>query len=197
MHKLFQILISQGITPDHCAVLFSIKEKITYPFLNNKDAIEWLIKNNYITENNNVYTITEHGQKLINNLNNEFVKANKKTNMQSMSNDYVSQIEIYRSIFPSGKLPSGKPARQNIKCLTDSFRWFFDNYNYTWEEIHKATKMYIDEYAMNDYNYMQTSQYFISKQDKHKVKTSSLADYCDMIKEGVVLNPKHFNDKVV
>jgi len=35
------------------------------------------------------------------------------------------------------------------------------------------------------------------KQVKNKIKTSSLADYCDMVKEGVVLNPKHFDDKVV
>jgi len=159
MWKLFQILLSQGITPDHCAVLFSIKEKITFPFLNNAQSLQWLINNNYIIhEEDNVYTITEHGQKLIDNLDNQFVKANKKTNVQAMSKDFLFKIETYRSIFPSGKLPSGKPARQNIKTLTDSFRWFFDNYNFTWDEIIAATKMYVNEYSVNDYNYMQTSQ---------------------------------------
>ena len=42
-----------------------------------------------------------------------------------------------------------------------------------------------------------TSQYFISKQDKNKVKHSALADYCDMIADGVKEEVKTFNEKVV
>jgi hypothetical protein len=44
---------------------------------------------------------------------------------------------------------------------------------------------------------MKNSQYYISKQDKNKVKHSELADYCDMIKDGVIDRPTHFKDKVV
>ena len=44
---------------------------------------------------------------------------------------------------------------------------------------------------------MKTSQYFISKQDKHKVKHSELADYCDLIKEGLDDDDFIFNEKVV
>jgi hypothetical protein len=44
---------------------------------------------------------------------------------------------------------------------------------------------------------MQTSQYFISKQDKHKVKHSRLADYCDMIVDGVSTEDEHFKETVV
>ena len=57
--------------------------------------------------------------------------------------------------------------------------------------------MYVNEYSANNYLYMQNSQYFISKQDKHRVKRSQLADYCDMIREGVEIDTKHFKEKVV
>ena len=60
-----------------------------------------------------------------------------------------------------------------------------------------ATKMYVNEYRENNYMYMQNSQYFISKQDKHRVKRSQLADYCDMIREGIQPDNKHFKEKVV
>ena len=57
--------------------------------------------------------------------------------------------------------------------------------------------MYVDEYSKTEYQYMKTSQYFISKQDKHKIKISELADYCDMAKEGLQNNDDHFKEKVV
>jgi len=44
---------------------------------------------------------------------------------------------------------------------------------------------------------MKTSQYFISKQDKSKVRTSDLADYCDMVRDGVEPEDTHFKEKVV
>ena len=57
--------------------------------------------------------------------------------------------------------------------------------------------MYVNEYRDKQYMYMQNSQYFISKQDKHKVKTSKLADYCDMIKDGVTTEEDYFKEKVI
>ena len=45
---------------------------------------------------------------------------------------------------------------------------------------------------------MQTSQYFISKEDKAKVKQSQLADYCDMIRDGVQEEDNnHFSENVI
>ena len=130
-------------------------------------------------------------------LDNYFKKAKKKTDIQLMGKDFVQKINMYREIFPAKKLPSGKPARQNVKALGSSFRWFFETYDYTWPEIIKATRMYVNEFRDKDYQYMMTSQYFISKQDKHRVKHSTLADYCDLIKEGIDTEDKHFKEKVV
>ena len=114
-----------------------------------------------------------------------------------MGKNFVDKINNYREIFPAKKLPSGKPARNNVKALGEAFRWFFETYDHTWEEVHKATRMYVNEYRDADYMYMQTSQYFICKQDKHRVKHSTLADYCDMIIEGVSTEDDHFKEKVV
>jgi hypothetical protein len=114
-----------------------------------------------------------------------------------MGQDFVNKINTYREVFPNIKLPSGKPARNNVKMLSESFRWLFETYDYTWEQIIKATKMYVNEYRDAQYMYMQTSQYFICKQDKHKVKSSTLADYCDMIKDGIETESKHFKENVI
>ena len=88
-------------------------------------------------------------------------------------------------------------AATNVKALGESFRWFFETYNHTWEQVQKATSMYVNEYRDAEYMYMQTSQYFISKQDKHRVKHSTLADYCDMIRDGIDTEEQTFKEKVV
>ncbi len=45
---------------------------------------------------------------------------------------------------------------------------------------------------------MKTSQYFICKSDKNKVKHSELADYCDMVRDGVEIDDDQpFKEKVV
>ena len=74
----------------------------------------------------------------------------------------------------------------------------FDTYDYTWEEVSHATVMYLQEYKAKDYMYMKTSHYFICKTDKNKVKHSELADYCDMIRDGVEVEEiKHFKENEV
>jgi len=202
MWELLQKILEYRISPDACLFLFSVKEKVQSSFIDSGKCIEQLIDAEFITyqldDGIKHITITEKGMAFIYLLDNYFTKAKKKTNIQLMGKDFVKHIDAYRELFPKGKLPSGLPARNNTKALGESFRWFFETFDYTWEEIHKATKMYVDEYRANDYLYMQTSQYFIAKQDKNKVKKSTLADYCDMVRDGITTEePKHFKEKVV
>ena len=178
-------------------LLFSMKEKVSLPIQYPEEDFKSLLENNYLELVKGAYTITIEGKILMAHLDNYFLKAKKKTNIQLMGKDFNEKIKQYREIFPAKKLPSGKPARQNVKALTDSFRWFFESYDHTWDDVIKATKMYVNEYRDADYLYMVTSQYFVSKQDKHKVKVSLLADYCDLIKEGVDTTEDHFKEKVV
>tara|TARA_R110001632_G_scaffold220574_1_gene350621 strand:+ start:696 stop:1280 length:585 start_codon:yes stop_codon:yes gene_type:complete len=194
MWELFQKIQKYNITPNQCMLLFAFNEGIT-PSTYNKEDHQTLIDAGYLDSKSN--SITPESIKIITTLNNYFVVNKKKTNKKLLGKDSTLNITQYREIFPASKLPSGVPARNNVKILTENFRWFFSEYDYTWKDIIKATKMYVNEYRDKQYMYMQNSQYFISKQDKHKVKTSKLADYCDMIKDGVTTEEDYFKEKVI
>ena len=178
--------------------MFGIKNSISFPTENKKEDAIKLIKLEYIAYKKPKFSLTAKGTKLCAKYDQYFSASKKRTSRQLMGEGYGEMIKVYREAFPTGKLPSGKPGRQNVKALENAFRWFFDTYDYTWEEITHATVMYINEYKEKDYMYMKTSQYFICKSDKNKIKVSELADYCDMIKDGVTFEDKdHFKEKVV
>tara|TARA_R110000868_G_scaffold398006_1_gene670942 strand:- start:218 stop:808 length:591 start_codon:yes stop_codon:yes gene_type:complete len=196
MWELFQKILKANLTPNQSLILFGMKQGISLKQTTQQDK-DTLVEEGYLVKKDNLYTMTPQAKLLIVQLDNYFIKAKKKTDSQLMGKNFVDNINNYREIFPAKKLPSGKPARNNVKALGEAFRWFFETYDHTWEEVHKATRMYVNEYRDADYMYMQTSQYFICKQDKHRVKHSTLADYCDMILEGVSTEDDHFKEKVV
>ncbi len=193
MWELFQRVQKYNITPNQCMILFAFNEGVTPSTCEAADLLA-LFEEGYIT---NEKAITADGKKVIVTLDNYFKVHKKLTDKQLLGTSAADNIEKYRSIFPKGKLPSGVPSRNNVKVLAENFRWFFAEYDYTWDEVINATTMYVNEYQKNNYLYMQNSQYFISKQDKHKVKTSKLADYCDMIRDGISTEDDHFQEKVV
>jgi|TARA_R110000823_G_C15907915_1_gene497469 hypothetical protein len=196
MWELFQKILKANLSPNQSLILFGMKQGISLKQTTQQDK-DTLVEEGYLVKKDNLYTMTPQAKLLIVQLDNYFIKAKKKTDSQLMGKNFVDNINNYREIFPAKKLPSGKPARNNVKALGEAFRWFFETYDHTWEEVHKATRMYVNEYRDADYMYMQTSQYFICKQDKHRVKHSTLADYCDMILEGVSTEDDHFKEKVV
>jgi len=196
MWELFQKILAQKLTPNQALILFSMKQKVGLASIEESDK-KALIDLGLIVKENGTYTMSPEAKMFCIRLDNYFIKAKKKTDIQLMGKNFVDKINSYREIFPAKRLPSGNPARNNVKALGENFRWFFETYDYTWEDVMKATKMYVNEYRDADYLYMQTSQYFISKQDKHKVKHSRLADYCDLIIEGINTEDDHFKEKVV
>ena len=192
MWQIFQKILTNKLTPNQCLILYGIHKKIAVNVGVDED-LKYLLDEGFILDNK----LTAKSKKIIIEIDNYFVKSKKKTDIQLMGKDYANNIKLYREIFPAKKLPSGKPARNNVKILGESFRWFFETFDHTWDTVIKATRMYVNEYRDNGYLYMQTSQYFVCKQDKHKVKHSSLADYCDMIIDGVSTEDDHFTEKVV
>ena len=199
MWELFQEILVDKITPNQLLLLFAIDNNTNIQTINPHLEIKGLEKNKYVIyEPKKGVEITNKGRDIIKKYEKLFKKAKKKTNIHIMGKEYTTMVEEYRELFPAGKLPHGKPARVNVKTLINNFRWFFDNYDYTWDEVIDATKRYVNEYAQKDYMYMQTSQYFISKEDKAKVKQSQLADYCDMIRDGVQEEDNnHFSENVI
>jgi hypothetical protein len=179
--------------------LYGIKNKITFPIkYKQDDASELIGLGLIIYKEGPMYSLTEKGKRICAKYTNYFNVAKKRTAKQLLGKDYVEMLKMYREAFPAGKLPSGKPGRQNVKTLENAFRWFFETYDYTWEEVCHATILYVAYYEKRDYLYMKTSQYFICKSDKNKVKHSELADYCDMVRDGATLeDAEYFKEKVV
>ncbi len=199
MWELFQRMQKYNLNPNQTFLLLCFFRGFS-PNEVSPDDKAALVKLKYINLNadGKGYIITHAGTKIVKALDSYFNIKSNKTAKALMGDFHESFIIKYREMFPAGKLPSGVPSRNNVKILTENFRWFFDEYDYTWAEILKATKMYINEYQKENFLYMQNSQYFVSKQDKHKVKTSKLADYCDMIRDGVATDDEdHFKEKVV
>lgn len=95
-------------------------------------------------------------------------------------------VERYRLLWPSMILPTGKNARSSSKELEVRFKWFFENYDYTWDEIFKATEEYIRYFAERGYAFMRTSAYFIYKETSPKLRVSTLAEWCDKISDPTV-----------
>lgn len=202
MWEYFNRILKYNITPDECFYLLGLYYKITPTLIDCKSIKESLIKKKIISvieTNGNLQSIkiSNDGLKTIKDLNIFYNKKTKINDHKLMGNNFKDNVEKYRLMFPAKKLPSGKLARNNINTLIENFRWFFASYNHTWDDIFVATAKYIKEYRNQDWQYMKTSQYFISKQDKHKVKHSELADYCDLIKEGLDDDNFIFNEKVV
>jgi hypothetical protein len=129
---------------------------------------------------------------------NSFLKKTKpKTATDLMGQNFSDKIKEYLEIFPNRKLPSGKYARVNPKNLEAGFKWFFENYNYSWEIVIQATEKYVKDYEIRNYDYMRTSQYFIRKQSIDKSFESELANYCDLLKSNPDIDQVYFKEEVV
>ena len=195
MTDIFTRLIQEGLTPNTYYVLHCIKEKIVpNKFVNKELECKRLQTNQWLTEN---LELTSKSLIFMEEINGYFKRTKKKTSQDLMGQDFVRNIEKYVEIFPNKKLSSGKYARVNAKNLEAPFRWFFENYDYDWEEIMKATEKYVDEFSIRRYEFMRTAQYFIRKQNIDKSFESDLATYCEIIRSGDDEEQVYFSEKVV
>jgi hypothetical protein len=179
MEEIFNKLIEKELTPNSFYVLYCIYNTVKpNKYVNSSLEVTklkqegWLEENLQLTSKSIIFTAE---------IDSYFKKAKKKTTKDLLGDNFTNNIKTYVEIFPNRKLSSGKYARVNPKNLENSFRWFFENYEYDWDMIFKATKKYIYDYSLKNYEYMRTSQYFIRKQNTDKSYDSELADYCNMI----------------
>lgn len=101
--------------------------------------------------------------------------------VQENTNDFDENVEKYRLMWPSLLLPSGKYARSTSIAIRPKFEWFFQTFEFNWDTVFAATEDYIRYYQQQNYIYMQTSSYFIYKQDLAKIRTSTLAEWCEKV----------------
>ena len=195
MMIMYNILIKKKITPNQFYLLYCMKENFSTSLVNVSLELRQLKKNKWIDDKN---TLLPKSLLLINEIENYFKVSKTKTSKIILGNNFHDNLTTYRELFPKGTLPSKKPARSSPKNLEVAFRWFFKNFDFSWEVIIKATARYIDEYEASNYNFMQTSQYFIRKQASDKSWNSTLADYCEIIESGEdIIDNNHFSENVV
>ena len=195
MKDIFKILLGYKLTPNHLMVLLYFRDKEAPPLVNIFQERRALIDGEWLDDANN---LTAKAIVLLGEID-AMVKKIKPSKIDiavGASDD--AQIDKYLALFPSGKLPSGKPARVSKAGLKDCFRWFFATFPYSWETVLKATDSYVAQYESKGYMFMRNSQYFVSKTGNDRVRTSDLADYCAMVETGTLEKPDdHFSEKVV
>jgi hypothetical protein len=197
MKDVFNKLLKNSLSPNTYYVLYCINEKIVPNNGVSKELeLKRLRNDGWVTEDN---VLTEKSTILLKEINAYFKASKKKTSKGLMGENFMEKIDDYLDIFPKFKLPSGKYARSNKKNLENNFRWFFENHDYDWNTILRATEKYVNEFEINGYKYMRTSQYFIRKQGADKMFDSELATYCDVVINGDedYTNSNHFSEKVV
>jgi hypothetical protein len=195
MIEIFIRLTEEKITPNSFYTLICIKENIVpNSYINKELEIKKLINDKWL---NNDLTLSNKSIIFVTEINSYFKSSKKKTSKILMGDNFIDKIKEYVEIFPNKKLTSGKYARVNPKNLETAFRWFFDNYNYDWDTIIKATDKYVDEFSIRKYEFMRTAQYFIRKQAVDKTFESDLANYCDLIINGSDEEQVYFKENVV
>jgi hypothetical protein len=196
MEEIFNKLIEKELTPNSFYVLYCIGNNIKpHNFVNSSLSVAKLKQDGWLEEN---LQLTSKSIIFTTEIESYFKKAKKKTTKDLLGDNFTNNIKTYVEIFPNRKLSSGKYARVNPKNLENSFRWFFENFTYSWETILKATDMYLSKQQDENYKYTRTSMYFIRKQDSSKIASSDLADYCEIVESGETIQDKViFKERVV
>ena len=91
---------------------------------------------------------------------------------------------------------TGKYAKGKKKNIQENLMWFFQEYDYSWDTIFKATDIYLAEYFAKNYEFMRTAMYFIKKL-KDGTAESELANYCDIALDDLYIPERTFKKKVV
>lgn len=193
MKEFYDFLIKNELTPNAHYVLYCMVYNI--PIVGIPYTLEQykLSLNDYVNEHvaedkTIFYTITAKAAHVIHESEVYIcnIKTVKKVNKIDFK-DWEDKIKQYNELFPKGKKEGSSISfRTNPKELYEKFKWFFQEYpEYDWDMVLAATEKYIKVFEeSNDYTYMQTSKYFIKKDDKNRVTTSTLSTHCYNIAEG-------------
>jgi hypothetical protein len=196
--EMFHIISEKTLTPNQFYLLCCLRENEASININLHQELRILTNDKWLTKVENAYIISPAAHLLIDQVESFFKVHKKKTDTQVMGQNHMLKIEEYILLFPKGKLPSGKSARSDKKNLETCFKWFFETHDYSWDIILKATAIYVDSYERNNFMYMQTSQYFIRKQQSDKTWGSELANCCANLENGnIEQDDTHFTEKVV
>ena len=195
MMEMFNLISKKGLTPNQFYLLYCIRENLSALNINIHQEVRAIVQEGWVTQDNK---LTPKAFTLLQQVESFFTVQKKKTANQVMGQDYGDNIDKYLLLFPKIKLPSGKAARTDKRNCETGFKWFFESHSYSWDTILKATALYVDEFERKNYMFMQTSQYFIRKQQSDKTWGSELANWCSAVESGDISEADdHFSERVV
>jgi hypothetical protein len=180
-HKLWEPCRKAGISPNTIYFLDCCRQKIVPGNIINTKAESSIALSKGLIDDKGI--LTEKAVGILDEFEVYQTKISKKVSTDILGENFEENIKIYREMFPSGKLPSGKFARQTVQELRDKFIKFFKMYpQFDWVTILDATDHYIQSTLLdeNKKKFMICSSYFILKTEKDE-KKSTLADYCQEI----------------
>jgi hypothetical protein len=202
MMEVFMQIAQKKLTPNQFYLMCCIRESVASQYINLHAEIRSLVKDSWIKDLTDAtgikYELSSQANAFLEDIDGHFKVNKKKVNKSVMGDDYQKNIDEYILLFPKLRLPSGKAARSDKKNVQTALEWFIKTYEYSWETILKATAMYVDEYERKNYMYMQTSQYFIRKQQSDKSWGSELANMCAVVESGdIQQDQNYFSESVV
>jgi hypothetical protein len=195
MMDMFNMMLERELSPNQFFVLYCMQQSISPNNVNLHQELRHLQNTEYLDQENK---LLPKAISTIAKIESFFKIHKKKTSNQLLGEDFSKKINEYNELFPKKKAGSGKYMRTSPKNLEANFRWFFENFTYSWETILKATEMYLSKQQDENYKYTRTSMYFIRKQDSSKIASSDLADYCEIVESGETIQDKViFKERVV
>lgn len=192
MKELYDLLVTNKVSPNGLFVLHCTQKGYMYPnYVNYLTEQYRLTGTGHLKQENQdgigpVYKITPKGENLLLEVEHCMTKMKRSKKHVTMEG-WEENIARYNEMFPRGKKDGSSISfRTNPKELVERFLWFFKEYpEYTWDLVFQATQKYVDGFDEGTgYTYMQTSKYFIKKEDKSRNYTSTLANMCYNITEG-------------
>lgn len=191
MKDLYDFLVKNKVSPNGLFVLHCTHNGYMYPNYVNFNHEQYRLEiTGHLTKENTgistVYKITEKGLHLLREAEHTLTKM-KRAKKAIPLQEWEDNVVKYNEMFPKGKKEGSSISfRTNPRELMDRFMWFFKEYpEYTWEHVFQATEKYVNTFdEASGFTYMQTSKYFIKKDDKSKTTTSTLATMCYNIVEG-------------
>ncbi len=182
-HQIWTSLIRHNVSPNLLYFLDSCRSRIKPTSIINGDAERMIAHSRGFINDDGV--LTNAAVQVLDEFETFLVKTKKKVTTDVLGEGFLDRIKEYREIFPSGFLPHGEIARQSVEELKLKFIWFFKTYpEFDWPLVLEATNYYKYIKSKEGFKYMATSSYFIQKTDnKTKMLKSSLADYCQLLKD--------------
>lgn len=193
MDEMFNKLIRNDITPNQFYVLHCIKDSISSKLVKNIELeMKILRQKGFLLEDNK---LSSKGNKLLSEVKGYFKRAKKATSKDLMGDNFSAEMKKFNELFPKLRLASGRPARSSIKNVENCFRWFFQNHDYSWDTVHKATALYIQKMDGGKNRYTTCSHYFVRKQNRaDNTFETILADYCQLVEDGFEGEKVHFKE---